>query len=130
MKNLHPPPDGTYTVTPKSDYKNGDSFVQGTPTIIPLDRIHPESMSKGCLTVPPVWANRLWDTMNQNFANGGTKITYATSPIGYAISAGQEGQNVPAPKNHSWPVFNILGAEPVPQWPTGKGPGIPGYKQY
>ena len=125
MDNPHPPSDGTYRVTPKRNYQNGDSFVSGTPTITGLDRIHPDGLSKGCLTVQRAWANRLWDIMDRNLKKGGTDITYKTEPYPRAFRA--DNPYLSAPTCHSWPIFNIQGREPVPVWPTGTGPGTRGH---
>ena len=130
LPDPEPPSDRTYTLTPKTAYDPGDSFVAGTPTVTGLVRVHPNGPSKGCLTTPLDWADRIWDIMNENLGNGGTRITYKTVAILPTIRAGQEGQHLPAPTRHSWLVFNIQGAEPVPQWPTGKGPGTQGYIHY
>ena len=87
MPNSSAPRDRTYTLQPKTGYQEGDSFVNGTPTVIDLVRVHPDSISKGCLTTPPEWANRIWDIMNRNLNNGGTKITYQSKKWPRAIPA-------------------------------------------
>jgi hypothetical protein len=57
--------------------------------------------------------------MNRNPNNGGTTIEYKTLKWPAAIPANVP--NLPAPNNHTWPIFNLQGIEPVPQWPDGKG---------
>ena len=55
--------------------KKGSNFANGTPQIIDLDFIHPESKSRGCLTVDFEWADRIWDIVDRNADRGGTTIT-------------------------------------------------------
>ena len=125
MPNSHPPVDGTYTLTPRTDYTPGNRFLNGTPLVTGLDFVHPEGESKGCLTVPYGWANRIWDIMDRNLNHGGTRITYQTNEWPKAIPAANPW--LPPPQNHSWPIFNHQGIEPVPVWPAGLGPGTLGY---
>jgi len=125
LANSHPPPDGTYTLRPRTNYEPGDRFLNGTPLVTGLDFVHPEGVSKGCLTVPHEWANRIWDIMDRNLNNGGTRITYETNDWPKAIPA--INPSLPASQDHSWPIFNHQGIEPVPIWPAGLGPGTPGY---
>lgn len=74
------------------------------------------------------WASRIWDIMNRNLDNGGTTINYQTHPWPKAIPA--VGPSLSAPTNHSWPIFNHQGIEPVPAWPSRLGPGTRGYTLY
>jgi RHS repeat-associated protein len=104
FSNSHPPPDGTYSLSPRIDYQIGDRFANGTPRIKDLDFIHPDSQSKGCLTVPLDWANRIWDIVSDNLNSGGTKITYLTQPWPRAIL--NDG-SLPAPSQHPWPGFKL-----------------------
>lgn len=102
--NSHPPPDGTYSLSPRTDYQPRDNFADGTPRIVDLDFIHPDSQSKGCLTVPLDWADRIWDIMDANTDSGGTTITYLTQTYPRAIPA--DGP-LPPPSQHVWPVFHL-----------------------
>jgi hypothetical protein len=127
MADPHPPVDGTYVLRPRTDYEPGARFLNGTPLVTGLDFVHPDSESKGCLTVPDEWANQIWDIMDRNLNNGGTRITYQTNAWPKAIPV------IPIllapPRDHTWPIFNHQGIEPVPLWPAGHGPGTPGYTQ-
>jgi len=125
LPNSHPPPDGTYTLRPRTNYEPGERFLNGTPLVTGLDFVHPEGVSKGCLTVPYEWANRIWDIMDRNLNNGGTRITYETNDWPKAIPAANP--SLAPPRDHSWPIFNHQGIEAVPAWPVGLGPGTPGY---
>lgn len=118
LNNPHEAAAGTYPLTPRKSYTNGDKFINGTPFITGLNFVHPEGKSKGCLTVEADWANRIWDIMNDNLNRGGTTITYIDLPKGIerAIPVVQPAL-LSRPGNHSWPGFNHQGDEPIPAWP-------------
>ena len=119
------PASGEYYLLPKNNYKKGDKFAEGTPSItkkglrpgqpepsaLGTHRVHPGGGSEGCLTTGDNldWANRVWDLMNRNLNSGGTKIRYLDSSVRMAIPLGPK---LPAPAAHSWPVFGIRGLEP------------------
>ena len=128
LDDFQPPNFGSHELYPKDNYQNKDSFVEGTPTIVGNDRVHPDGVSKGCLTVPQTAANRIWDIMNRNLTDGGTTINYYQTDVPKAIPA--HNPSLPDPSDHSWPAFNHQGIESVPQWPTGKGPGTPGFTSH
>jgi RHS repeat-associated protein len=100
----HPPPDGDYTLLPRADATDKDKFASGTPRIVDLDFVHPTSKSKGCLTVPLDWADRIWDIVQNNLNDGGTTIHYQTRTWPVAIPVDPQ---LPQPTQHVWPVFNL-----------------------
>jgi hypothetical protein len=108
------PPDGTYFLKPKNNWEEGDVFAPGTPSItgdglqpgVPIAgdpavfRVHPEGPSRGCLTAPLDWANRIWDIMDRNLDTGGTTIRYETGSAPKAIPNRQP--KLRAPTAHKW----------------------------
>jgi len=109
--NSRPRPDGTYPLLPRTDAQPGDKFADGTPRVMDLDFVHPDSESKGCLTVPLDWADWIWDMMDANADDGGTTVTYTTQPYPKAIPVDPL---LPQATQHVWPGFHLKPPYPFP----------------
>ena len=119
------PEKGAYLLLAKTNYDKGDHFAKGTPSITKkglkpgqpepgakgTHRVHPGGGSEGCLTTGENldWANRIWDIMDRNLDSGGTKIRYVDTDVMMAVPVGPK---LPAPIEHSWPIFKIRKLEP------------------
>jgi len=122
------PPVGSYELRPKNNEnpKNPkEAFVNGTPSITgsgrsvgspadgwnPTVRMHPYGGSTGCQTASMEWANRIWDIMDRNLKNGGTRVNiHEVSELPSLPKTGK----LPAPTSHPWPVFNNYSRDPIP----------------
>ena len=119
-------PDGNYSLLPKpvSQYTGKhNEFAPGTPSVTGRGRaegspvagwnnirFHPCGGSKGCVTGPLEWANRVWDMMDRH-PRGHTTLQVRTIAYPHAIPAGNPSQ---PPSSHPWPPFNYGSLDPFP----------------